>query len=118
MNDGANRVEPDEILGWRKRRPKLYFRGTSTGGRVDNTTAFHVMHRQRLVDYGLNRTEVMDVGFVGCAQSLLLVHSVGDDLNAHTGIPVSLTAEHLGLMPLHHVLHASECPNTWCSHRN
>ncbi|EIE18580.1 hypothetical protein COCSUDRAFT_45356 [Coccomyxa subellipsoidea C-169] len=68
MNDGTNRVEPDEILGWRKRCPKLYFRGTSTGGRVDNTTAFHVMHRQRLVEYGLNRTEVMDVGFVGYVQ--------------------------------------------------
>ena len=74
MNDGANRVEPDEILGWRKRRPKLYFRGTSTGGRVDNTTAFHALHRRRLGEYGLNRTEIMDRGFVGCVISVMEAH--------------------------------------------
>lgn len=35
---------------------------------MDNNTAFQVMHRQRLVEYGQNHSDIMDVGFVGYVQ--------------------------------------------------
>lgn len=56
-----------QVFGWRKRKPMLYFRGTSTGGQVDNDTNFESMHRQRLIEYARNRDH-MDVGFVGYVQ--------------------------------------------------
>ncbi|KAK9840812.1 hypothetical protein WJX81_006676 [Elliptochloris bilobata] len=63
-NDEAD--APD-TAPWDARAPLLFFRGSSTGGFVSDTTNFSSMHRQRLVGLAANDSR-MDVSFVEYVQ--------------------------------------------------
>jgi hypothetical protein len=63
MNAGVQPASQDDLPPWEDRMPSLFFRGTSTGGRVEPDTPHQLMHRQRLMQYARNRTD-MDIGFV------------------------------------------------------
>ncbi|KAJ7583090.1 glycosyl transferase family 90-domain-containing protein [Mycena floridula] len=52
-------------LTWENKIPKLYWRGTATGGRITDTTKYHQFPRFRLAALARNHTDIMDIVLTG-----------------------------------------------------
>jgi len=61
-----------EALPWEQRVPRLFFRGSTTGGGVKVGTPYERFHRHRLVELAANDSR-MDIGFTNFLQACALV---------------------------------------------
>ena len=68
LETDACRPGAPESLAWRQRQPRLFFRGSTTGGLVREGTPYQRFHRHRLVELAADDPR-MDIGFSAYLQA-------------------------------------------------